>query len=159
MTPRESKLACIRYHFSAFQITLIAQGHCPAHIWTLGMSHVKRHPQTEVSVLFHCSNEYSLLGPPVKQIKGENRSIQRSHAHFHRLKEIGLKETGPGRSDFRHLPRIRTLLLRMFFSLPQLLPWQASVVWQLGVVGGHFCGLAAYFSFQLWEWALTLCSS
>lgn len=122
MTPRESKLAWIRDHFSAFQITLIARGHCPAHIWTLGMSHVKRHPQTEVSVLFRGSNEYSLLGPPVKQIKGENRSSQTSHAHFHRLKEIGLNETGPGRRDFRHLPKIRSLLLRMFPSLPQRLP-------------------------------------
>lgn len=28
LTPRESKLASIKYHFSAFQIILIAQSHC-----------------------------------------------------------------------------------------------------------------------------------
>lgn len=75
VTLRESKLAWIIYNFSPFQITSIAHGHCPSHIWTPGMSHLKRHPDTEVSVLFRCANVYSVLGPPVKQIREENRSI------------------------------------------------------------------------------------
>lgn len=141
--------------FSAVQITLITQGHCSPHIWTPGMSHLKRCLQREVSVLFRYSNVSSLLGSPVKHIREANKTALEQSCKFPQAE--GLKEIGPGQNDLRHLPTRRTLLLRMFYSLPRLPPWQASVVWQLGVVGGQFCGLAAYFNLQLWEWALTRC--
>lgn len=83
------------------------------------MSHLKRHPQTEVSVLFHCSNVYSVLGLPVKQIREEQDYLKQS-CKVPQAK--GLREIKPGQNDLRHLPRRRTSLLRMFCRLPRLLP-------------------------------------
>lgn len=120
VTPRESTSAWITYQYSAFQIALIAQGHSPPHIWTPGMSHLKRHPQAEVSVLSPCSTVSSALGLPAKQIREENGSSLKLSCKFPQAE--GLKETGPGQNDLRQLPRERTLLLRMFCSLPRLLP-------------------------------------